>query len=817
MKLSKLFAGLLLSMAGIFAQAQNINVSIQVFDETSDNPVSNAHVFLEDSSFGVITDQKGQATLVFPDDLTGDIVISHISYETFILPHRVYKNYTSAAAVNLSPNGFEMDALIISADRSRKWKKQFKKFQKAFLGTDEQAKKCEILNPEVLRFEDSSEGFNASAIDFIHIKNAFLGYEVFYLLNELEISSNGSVEYSGKSLFLDRIDDYNPEEITANRKRVYLNSPKHFFKSLIDNRLEEDGYKLKMVKYVNGQFYDLNSFIRDDFLTEPISSGIYKLGFDEFLQVYNENSKYVTFGSGGVRQGGLESDKFSGSIKETKEQVHFDVSYLYKISPHILLNRYGNILNSDKVREYGVWAEQKLAYQLPYEYGNDTAHYNNVGDEIAESIPSKESVQDEKLERLKSLIYEEGATLENLEEIRLYWEDGFAAPLFELLRVVNDASVEKSIKDILSEKYNLEKISFYDGMQWLWKQNFPNEDYYYDFKAEIYSFIDPRFKKYFLGRKQESSIELDEVLWGGVEQDGIPPLRNPAMLPVDEAQYLSDTDIIFGLYIDGQAFAYPKRILAWHEFLTDSINGQNIACVYCTLCGTVMVYRADLENKNYDLGTSGFLYRSNKLMYDQETQSLWNSIEGRPVIGPLVGKGIQLESLPVVTTNWASWKKKHPKSKVLSTDTGYARDYSEGAAYKDYFSTDQLMFPVLKLDNRLKNKDEVVVVRDDRFKDNPLAVSKEYMSRKKLFMYTKGSFGTLFLCDESGSVRAYDAGAHHFNYYKNGELRDSEGHVWIVEESQLRSDKGSTLKRLAAHNIFWFAWYNMHPETRLVK
>jgi len=817
MKISKLSVCLLFCLSFFEASAQNMNISIQLIDEDSGASISNAHVFLEDSSFGVITDENGFASLVFPDDLTGDIIISHISYNTLLLPHRIYKKYNSRTPVNLSPNGFEIEALTISADRSRKWKKQFKKFQKAFLGTDEQAKNCEIINPEVLRFEDSDNSFKASAIDFIHIRNKFLAYEVYYLLNELEISSNGSVEYSGKSLFVDKIESFNQDEIKVNRERVYLNSPKHFFKSLIDDRLEQDGYKVKMVRYINGQFYDLNSFNRDDFLTEPISSGIFKLSFDEFLQVYNENSKSVTFGSGGVRQGGLESDKFSGSIKETKEQIHFDVSYLYKISPHILLNKYGNVLNTEKVREYGVWADQKLAYQLPYEYGNDFIRQNAKVDAPDKPIQDKELVKIQNFERLKSLLYEEEKTSEKLEEIRDNWEDGYAAPLFELLRVVNDPSIENEIKGILSEKYNLEKLSFYDGMQWLWNQDFPSEDYYYDFKAEIYSFIDPRFKKYFLGRKKESTIDLDEVLWGGVEQDGIPPLRNPEMLHAEEASYLAESDIIFGLYIDGQAYAYPKRILAWHEFLTDKINGQNIACVYCTLCGTVIVYITDHENKFYDLGTSGFLYRSNKLMYDKETQSLWNSIEGRPIIGPLAGKDIQLETLPVVTTDWGRWKKRHPDTKVLSIHTGYSRDYSEGAAYKDYFSSDQLMFPVIELDDRLKNKDEVVVVRDDRFRNEPLAVSKEYLNRKKIFHDTTQSHGTLFLSEEDGSIRVYDAGTFQFKSYKNGKLKDEKGLLWSVGENQLTSENGTALKRLPAHNIFWFAWYNMYPETRLVK
>ena len=111
------------------------------------------------------------------------------------------------------------------------------------------------------------------------------------------------------------------------------------------------------------------------------------------------------------------------------------------------------------------------------------------------------------------------------------------------------------------------------------------------------------------------------------------------MLDASEATYLGDRNIVFGIEVNGDARAYPKRILAWHEMFTDSVGGVPVAGVYCTLCGTVILYYTNLGGTQYDLGTSGFLYRSNKLMYDRATQSLWNTFSGEPVVGPLVGKG----------------------------------------------------------------------------------------------------------------------------------------------------------------------------------
>ena len=214
---------------------------------------------------------------------------------------------------------------------------------------------------------------------------------------------------------------------------------------------------------------------------------------------------------------------------------------------------------------------------------------------------------------------------------------------------------------------------------------------YAAFKSALYSLIDPRFSAYF-DTAGEALIRLDEIVWGGVRQDGIPPLRDPAMLSAEDAGYLEDDHIVFGLSVNGDARAYPKRILAWHEMFVDTVGGVPVAGVYCTLCGTVILYRTEHEGLRHRLGTSGFLYRSNKLMYDQATQSLWSTMRGTPVVGPLVGKGIVLERGSVVTTTWGEWRRRHPGTRVLSRDTGYRRDYAEGAAYRDYFATDELMF-----------------------------------------------------------------------------------------------------------------------------
>jgi len=118
-----------------------------------------------------------------------------------------------------------------------------------------------------------------------------------------------------------------------------------------------------------------------------------------------------------------------------------------------------------------------------------------------------------------------------------------------------------------------------DWRQWLWKHDYKPLPDYPNFKSKLYGTIDPRFRDYF-DNERAATIRLDEVRWGGVLQDGIPPLRNPKMISAVEANYLAPEDVVFGIEVDGEFRAYPKRILAWHEMFVDTIQGVPLAGVY---------------------------------------------------------------------------------------------------------------------------------------------------------------------------------------------------------------------------------------------
>ncbi len=405
-----------------------------------------------------------------------------------------------------------------------------------------------------------------------------------------------------------------------------------------------------------------------------------------------------------------------------------------------------------------------------------------------------------------------------LREISWTWQPSYAAILIQMVGWIEPRSVQAQTIELLERAAGRPFGNDANAMyQWLWSFDPGMHPDYSEFMARFFADIDPRFREYFDGRPK-SEIRLDEIRWGGVRRDGIPPLKNPKMIRATEATYLDDDNVVFGVAINGDVRAYPKRILAWHEMVKDRIGGVEVNGVYCTLCGSMIVYDATVNGVHHELGTSGFLYRSNKLMYDHATKSLWSTLSGTPVVGTLVGQGIELKTLHVVTTTWKEWRRRHPNTQVLSLDTGHRRDYGEGVAYRDYFGSDRLMFNVPKLDDRLLNKAKVLALRSGGPSDEQLAIDAEFLAKTPVYHDRIGREALVVLTDRSGANRVYAAAGVSFaSWDGDASARDRDGRAWAVHEDGLIGPAGQKLARLPAHRAFWFGWYSQYPSTRLVK
>jgi hypothetical protein len=206
--------------------------------------------------------------------------------------------------------------------------------------------------------------------------------------------------------------------------------------------------------------------------------------------------------------------------------------------------------------------------------------------------------------------------------------------------------------------------NFEEWRRWIWKRPYQPHPDLVAFKGLLYANIDPACAS---SSRRSVHDPADEVDGRQGERHPPPGTRRPSM---KSAGYLRDDHIVFGVAVGREARAYPKRILAWHELARDRVGGVELTVVYCTLCGTVIPYDSMVGGRLRTLGTSGLLYRSNKLMFDEETKSLWSTLEGKPVVGSLVGQGLELRPRSVVTTTWGEWRRLHSETTVLSRRRG---------------------------------------------------------------------------------------------------------------------------------------------------
>lgn len=360
--------------------------------------------------------------------------------------------------------------------------------------------------------------------------------------------------------------------------------------------------------------------------------------------------------------------------------------------------------------------------------------------------------------------------------------------------------------------------------RWYWNLPYePHPDYSW-LKAALYNQVGEDMGQFF--RFGAGPARLDEIDWSGLDPGRIPTLDHPKYVSAAEAEYLDDDHTVFGLVVNGEARAYPQRILNRHELTLDRLGGVELAIVFDLLCGTMIPYRSETHGSRLNFKPSGLVYRSNRLIYDQETGSLWSTLEGRPIFGPLTLHDVEVVAYPVVTTLWREWKATHPDTTVLSLDTGYDIDYSRDTLLRRYNRSDRLVFGIPQTDERLDTKEPVLALllqqENEPAAPRPLAIKAELLQKKRNRVYQHDFAGRelVVVTSPEGAHRVYDAGETRFvAQEKDGRLRDSSGGRWRLTEASLEPEVSelSPRPRLPARRAFWFAWHAQFPDTELVR
>ena len=174
----------------------------------------------------------------------------------------------------------------------------------------------------------------------------------------------------------------------------------------------------------------------------------------------------------------------------------------------------------------------------------------------------------------------------------------------------------------------------------------------------------------------KSTIDLSELRRGlaaSDPRDVISPIDEPKLEKVAEVDWLDDREPVALAKAGGEARAYPLRILTWHEVVNDELGGVPVAVTYCPLCNSAVGFEREVEGRVLTFGVSGLLRNSDLVMWDRQTESLWQQISGEGIVGELAGT--QLTLVPVTLVSWETFREEFPDGTVLSQDTGFGRSY----------------------------------------------------------------------------------------------------------------------------------------------
>jgi hypothetical protein len=312
---------------------------------------------------------------------------------------------------------------------------------------------------------------------------------------------------------------------------------------------------------------------------------------------------------------------------------------------------------------------------------------------------------------------------------------------------------------------------------------------YVDFKRSLFETVDLRWKPIF--SDPNADIDWRFLSWGGVYPDDralgdtrrcvrgcIRALDDPPMTSADEGSWYPDERIVFGVVLGDTAMAFPKNIMEIHEMVNFSIEGRRVGFPYCTLCGSAQAFFTDRVagvKEPLVLRTSGLLVLSNKVMYDLESGSAFDTFKGRAVSGPLHEDGVTLPMLTTVVSRWGDWKAAHPHTTIIAKDGGIDESYDlDPLRGRD---DNGPIFPINRADTRLGVHTQVV--------------------------------GVLAL---DGTPVAFPVDAARAALL-SGKTVELQGVSLEVDAGGLRATSNG--KELESHQSFWFAWAQFHPGTVL--
>ena len=332
--------------------------------------------------------------------------------------------------------------------------------------------------------------------------------------------------------------------------------------------------------------------------------------------------------------------------------------------------------------------------------------------------------------------------------------------------------------------------------------------------------------------RAKALVPLEEIVPGGPPPDGIPAIDRPAFVsPATAATWLRPREPVLALRINDDARAYPLQVLIWHEIVNDTVGGVPVMITFCPLCNSGLAFERTVDGATLDFGTSGMLYKSDLVMYDRQTHSLWSQMDGRAIVGDRTGA--RLLGRTANTIAFEDWRAAHPAGKVLSRDTGYSRNYGVNP-YETY--DEPTLRPFLfqgRPDGRRPPKERVVGLRIGETRraypwpllEKHRVVHDAPAGEPIVVFYQPGMLSALDQTEIArsravGATAVYSARLHGrtlaFEAISGGFRDRRTGSAWsLFGVATAGPLAGKRLTPLQHVDAFWFAWAAFNPTTTI--
>ncbi|WP_254533021.1 DUF3179 domain-containing (seleno)protein [Natrinema gelatinilyticum] len=342
------------------------------------------------------------------------------------------------------------------------------------------------------------------------------------------------------------------------------------------------------------------------------------------------------------------------------------------------------------------------------------------------------------------------------------------------------------------------------------------------------------------------TFDLQDVRWGNCDPSFLAACNEPAFVPGDAVtafdgegeggdesgvangahtgarddveRYLKSEDVVFGFIVNNVAYAVPQWVLFPHELANVTLKGVPLSLTYCTLCNAPILYNRRVGDQTLTFGSTGMLLAGNKIMFDEETESLWSQHRGVPIAGEYLEEGVQLEVEPVSQTTWDEWRETHPDSLALDIHTGYDFDYRH---YEDnigffryYWNDESAIQPGLRTaEGDLPEKTAVYGVTSDDG-ETVRVYPVEEVPREGVWTDEVDGREAVVVRDATDDVAVYEAPPASLE--RDGEtLVDAEGNSWRLEPKVLVREDGRELPRIPGRHGLFFAFRSQYETVEI--